>query len=292
MYLSPDQFSFTNNLSLTPPKVSTLLEQGSGEINEDVVLAGTNATYGVFDGATSLVNKRFGSNLTGGRIAAQTCAATFAEKSHSLVSLAGLANSRIHELSRLSGINLGAKEELWSSSAAVVRLDGEDIEWCQLGDCQILAIYHDGGARLLTDDPSQDVQTLVAWQRKAAQQKNSGNIMEVMAEEIVQVRKRVNLDYGVFNGEPEALNFLRSGRISLRDIQDLIIFSDGLMLPKQDPTTPFDVDRFVDLYRKGGLQRIRAYVRKKQGEDISCKIYPRFKTHDDISAVSLHFTSS
>lgn len=66
MYLSTEQHTLA---SLNPPliryKVKSLLEKGSGEFNEDVLLEEGNM-LGVFDGATSLDKRRFQDSLTGG----------------------------------------------------------------------------------------------------------------------------------------------------------------------------------------------------------------------------------
>lgn len=288
MYLSPEQLS-TVTRHLTPePAVTSLLEQGSGEMNEDELLSclGTGV-FGVFDGATSLSRQRFKDGLTGGRLAAECCLQAFSGDNGSLVQRAEQANTLIRESGISYGVDNTRKEELWAASCAVVRLRNNAIEWCQIGDCSILLVHRDNSFSLLSHDPRHDVDTLLKWQNES--RRRNGEILRVMADEILRVRRRANLDYGVLNGEEAALGFLRGGVESLDDVRSILLFSDGLMLPQADPSASPDVAKFVELYCDDGLEGVLRYVRNKQLEDLDCTRYPRFKIHDDISAIALEF---
>ena len=99
----------------------------------------------------------------------------------------------------------------------------------------------------------------------------------------------MNICYGVLNGEPDAVHFLRYGRESLDDVQAVLLFTDGLFLPKEDPHQLDDWSQFVDLYQSGGLSAIHREVRALEQLDPGCRLYPRFKTHDDIAAIAITF---
>jgi len=287
MYVSPNDPGIPSPVITKTPKACTLLEKGSGIANEDELLHGRR-TYGVFDGATSLVPETFTNGRTGGKMAADICKQAFSDERKSLASAAQTANFEISKEYLRAGINLQRKEELWSCSAAVIRLSGDSFDWCQIGDCQILVLQEDGSYTLLGRTPDHDIRTLQLWKEKNI---NSGQtVMEVMSNEILDVRRRTNIDFGVFNGEPEAMTFLRSGHESLAGVEDILLFSDGLLLPQSDPGASPAWQQFIDLYRKGGLAEMRNYVRKLQLEDIGCRQYPRFKIHDDMSGISLSFT--
>ena len=288
MYLSPEHLSLNNTFTQVKPQLSTILEKGSGEVNEDVILCGKNGTYGVFDGATSLVQARYENNFTGGRLAAQLCADTFGTEKKDLRDCARLANEKIRKHAILQGVSYTLKEELWSTSAAVVRLHENSFTWCQMGDCHILVIYDDNTFSLLSKDPGHDVATLQAWRKQAAD--TSGSIMDIMADEIIRVRRGMNIDYGVLNGEPQALKFLQSGEESLAGVKDMLLFSDGLIPPRRNPAAAIDCDTVVALYFQGGLPELRKKIRATELTDLGCRVYPRFKTHDDISAVALNFS--
>lgn len=286
MYSSAFQFETPAETFLPRPRVATVYDKGSGSVNEDLLHTG-GRTFGVFDGATSLISAQECNGLSGGRIAAEICRDVFADEELDLSARAEKANRRIYSRSRAAGIDYQRKEELWSCSAAVLHLHADFFDWCQMGDCQILVIYRDGSYRLLTQNPGHDVDTLRLWQKRAADL--NGNVLEIMADDVIRVRRRMNVDFGVFSGEKEALDFLDFGRESLAEVADVLLFSDGLFLPQENPGDSQDLAFFVSLYRQGGLERIWNYVRNRQLEDISCKKYPRFKTHDDISGVALSF---
>lgn len=264
--------------------VRSLLEKGSGEFNEDVLLE-TDNLFGVFDGATSLNKKRFQDGLTGGLLAARIAAQSFQSGRQSLVQLAREANQNIRQAQLNTSINPEERYKLWSTSLAVIHLHGNRLEYCQTGDALILFILNDGSHRMVTPDIDIDRDTLQLW--KEMQQSSAADIHEALAEQIQKVRMEMNISYGVLNGEPEALDFLRHGYEDLTDVNDILLFTDGLHLPRENPAKEHDWQSFVDIYRLGGLQALRNHIRLLQQQDPDCRKYPRFKLHDDIAAVAI-----
>ncbi len=108
-----------------------------------------------------------------------------------------------------------------------------------------------------------------------------------MRDQILKVRREMNISYGVLNGEPEAMDFLNHGRIELDGISDILLFTDGLFLPRSMPWLDNDWSLFSRLYREGGLENIRNYIRDLESRDPGCRVYPRFKIHDDIAAIAI-----
>ncbi|SHO46993.1 Protein phosphatase 2C [Desulfopila aestuarii DSM 18488] len=285
MYLSNEQRTFASlNRPLYRYTVKSLLEKGSGEINEDVLLE-EGSLLGVFDGATSLDKRRFQNGLTGGLLAAKTAAQSFVNNCGSLDQLAKEANRTIHKVQIRENICMDERHKLWSTSLAVVHVDGNQLEYCQTGDALILFIFQDGGYKVITPDIDIDRDTLQLW--KEMQLAPDALIHEVLAEQIRKIRLEMNISYGVLNGEPEALNFLRHGYEDLTDVSDILLFTDGLHLPRENPKEEHDWQTFVELYRLGGLQAVRDHVRHLQQQDPACRKYPRFKLHDDIAAVAI-----
>lgn len=271
-----------------PPRVETLLEKGSSALNEDVLLEAENL-FGVFDGATSLDGRTLYDGLSGGLLAARTAASVFQRNGSSLACLAEQANNRIRQALLKQDIPLGERHRFWSTSLAVVRLAGNRLEYCQTGDALILFIHQDGSYRLVTPDIDIDRETLCLWQD--CRKPKSATIHELLAEQIQQVRLQMNISYGVLNGEPEALDFLRHGCEKLDGVSDVLLFTDGLYLPRENPLEDSDWDSFVKLYCQGGLQAIRDQVRQLQQTDPCLKKYPRFKLHDDIAAVAIRLNN-
>lgn len=263
-----------------------MVEQGSAPLMEDVLLT-KDALFAVFDGATSINGEIFNDGLTGGRIAAELAARAFARNNDSLQNLFRKANQAIANELAARNIALTDRQRLWSASMAALRVEDDGFSWCQTGDAMIIAIMADGRYRLITPESNHDHETFRLWR----QTKNPDNlpISDLLAAKIQEVRLGMNRTYGVLNGEPSALDFLNSGYQPLAGIRSLLIFTDGIFLPTEDPTEQTDWHKFVTLYDQHGLHGLQAYVREHQRQDSDCRRYPRFKIHDDIAAVSLEF---
>ena len=262
------------------------MDKGSFYLNEDVILQDNNV-FGVFDGATSLHSDDLPAGMTGGLIAAQLAAESFRQETGDLVSRAEDANRKIGTAAGSEQLTGKDKHMLWSTSAAVVRIEESYFDFCQIGDCLILVVRNDGSFTLLTPDTAHDRETLSLWKNSHAP---AGiTIHELLSEQIRAIRNKMNVFYGVLNGEPEAVHFLRHGRESLVGVQSVLLFSDGLFLPKEDPHQLDNWSLFVDLYLSGGLAAIHEEVRSLELQDPECRLYPRFKKHDDIAAIAITF---
>ncbi|MFH1139690.1 MAG: protein phosphatase 2C domain-containing protein [Pseudomonadota bacterium] len=264
--------------------VDLIFEQGSGQINEDFHCRNENL-FGVFDGATSLTSARYTNNLTGGFLAAALAGQTFRANNDSLINLAKKANRAIRRAMVENGVDLRDKGGLWCTSAAVVRLLKDSLEWVQIGDCLLMVIYDDGRHELLMDNFDHDLETLKLW--KARSRNTNDGIFTALAEKIMETRANQNVTYGVLNGEEEALPFLKFGRESLRRVRHVLLFTDGLFVPKSELEERGDFSLLATLFLEGGLARIRDAIRAMERSDVDCRRYPRFKTHDDIAAFAI-----
>ncbi|WP_168206007.1 protein phosphatase 2C domain-containing protein [Geobacter sp. FeAm09] len=262
-----------------------LLQKGSGTVNEDVLLRDGNL-FGVFDGATSLANDNLPPGTTGGLLAARIAAHAFRTGGSDLYRSADLANRQINVATRELGITDNERHLLWSTSAAVVRIEENHADYCQIGDSLILLVMDNGRYRLLTHETDHDLETLMLWKNLPC---SSGlGIGTELAEQIKKVRLQMNRSYGTLNGEAVALDFLNCGRVALDGVAAILLFTDGLFLPKENPEDASDWSRFVACYQQGGLQEICDHVRALQQDDPFCRVYPRFKLHDDIAAIAIN----
>lgn len=288
MYLSPEQRFIIQPASLkVSPKVQTLFEQGSSGINEDVLLVEEDV-FGVFDGSTSLEDSCFDTGVTGGYLAANIAAATFRHDKRDLYQAAVNANERILSAQKEKNIVINQRHLLWSTSMAVVRTGKSVMEYCQIGDAVILLLHDDGGFTIPVPDIDIDRETLMLMKAQAGDETLEFDI----AAQIRKVRLQMNRIYGALNGETEASDFIRHGFMELEGVTDILLFTDGLFLPKEDPASEVDWQEFVDLYRTGGLHLVRDYVRRLQALDPARRKYPRFKCHDDIAAVAIDLQDS
>ncbi len=288
MYQSTEQLAANSQYyNFTCDSVETLLEKGSGKLNEDVLLRENNI-FGVFDGATSLDTTVFEKGLTGGRLAAELAAEAFRQGGN-LRQCTENANRSIRQARRRYKVPPGDRHTLWSTSAAVIRLHRDCLEFCQTGDSLILLLQQNGGHRLLTPETDHDRETLSMWKKITAPPHLT--IQEALKDQIIKVRREMNISYGVLNGEQETMNFLNHGRVGLDGISDILLFTDGLFLPRSMPWEENDWAAFTLLYREGGLKKLKNYIRKIEIQDPGCRLYPRFKTHDDIAAIAISLNS-
>ncbi len=268
--------------------IQTIHQPGSARrVNEDSILV-KSPIFGVFDGASGLVSYVNDHGQTGALIASALASSTFsAAGSYPLTTVAIKANHRIKTAMNLVEVDTTDKTALWATSAAVVRLEEHTFDWFQIGDSLILVILKDASFRLLVTDYDHDLETMKLWRRFADQQIE--NIREIIEPFDLDVTRKRNIDYGVLDGEVAAEKFFNHGTESLYCVAHILIFTDGLFLPKKNPEEPDDWKTFVDLFLQGGLEKIQKYVREKEMDDPRCWKYPRFKQHDDMGAIALSF---
>lgn len=267
-------------------KATYILNKGSGYINEDNYIIKDNV-FGVFDGATSLDKYKDRSGKTGGFLASRIAKQTFSKHKKSLKEIAVDANLSIKNEMILRGIDINKKINLWSTSVAAVKINKKDFEWVQIGDSLILVIYNDNSFKLLVNNYDHDKKILLIWKKLA--DKKANNIRAIINNNIIKLRKTMNIKYGIMNGENCMNRFLNKGRKKLTGVKHIIIFTDGLFIPKKDPKKKDDFKTFVKLFLEGGLGKIKNYVREIEKKDPNCWIYPRYKQHDDMAAIAISF---
>ena len=271
--------------------VQTIHDQGSGTINEDVLLV-ADPVLGVFDGATSLSKYTNKDGKTGGYLAASIAQEVFS-KGGNLYDLAIEANQRLEGEMEQQGIDLTNKRERWGTTTAVVQLAENHFDWLQVGDSFILVAYKDSSYKLLEESDEHDQGWQCLW-KKLAEQKNP-RIRDIIQAEVEDLRQKMNVTYGFINGEPEMQNFIKYGRESLEGVRCILLFTDGLIIPKEDPLAPDDFGKLVDLFHEGKLERMVQYVRDLEKSDLPGRVAPRrfykhfYKQHDDIAAIALSF---
>ncbi len=289
-------------------EIQTILEKGTAIQNEDFLVIQDNI-LGVFDGATSLNGQKFGQEGTGGNIASRTAGAVFKKNHFPLNQLACQANDAIMAQMVSNGVDTSKKENLWSTSAAVVRVKNQSLEWIQSGDAVIILIYEDGSHRVLVDREDHDHETLALWKNlvrthlpgtgkaqgplpqghQAAPQQVIDLMRGKLAGQIRKIRSEMNITYGVLNGEKAAEAFLHHGEEPLDRVAHVLIFTDGLSIPQPEPGPHKDFNDLVKTYLNLGLEGLKQMIRSQEEKDPHCLAFPRFKCHDDIAAIAVSF---
>jgi serine/threonine protein phosphatase PrpC len=270
-----------------PFGLDTVHERGGQKPNEDALLVGEKI-FGVFDGSTSLTGYADAVGDTGGKIAAQIACSAFEEKDIPLQGRALRANDLIRDAMRNHSINTDTREALWSTSGAAVSFVGDMIQFFHVGDCFILCLNTDGAYWFLAEPHNHDVELLRMWRsRIAGGMKKASEIRKSLMDQIVKVRRQANETYGVLNGDEKARNFFTVGPVPFKNINTVILSTDGLLIPRSDPDSPDAWGQFVELYGRGGLRCIADFVRSLEQSDPECLTYIRPKPHDDIGAIAI-----
>lgn len=267
--------------------IQKIYSKGPGKMNEDELLIGKDI-YGVFDGVTSLVDFKGQKGKTGGKIAAETVKKLFSKNKRSLRKLALLANREMFLKTKRLGADVKQKESLFGTTAAVVRLKKNFGEFFQIADSLILVIHQNGKYSLPIKYYDHDLELMMLWKKLA--DKKVRNIKTKLKFQAINLRKESNITYGVLNGEKGAKKFFKFGKINLRDIKSIILFTNGLLIPKKNPKGAENWPLFVKIYQKDGLEGLLKHVRFIEQSDPNCWRYPRFKQSDDIAAIGIDFS--
>ncbi|MBM7565113.1 protein phosphatase 2C domain-containing protein [Paenibacillus sacheonensis] len=276
-------------------EVTVRTVQGVGAWNEDaVVCKESDRLFGVIDGATSLVPYRGAGGETGGYLAAQSVAAACLDERLAGARLSDMlveANTRLRAEMRDAGVPADVPEALWSACAVLVRVGSKWIDYAQLGDCMLAAYYDDGTIRIVTHDQLAHVddRTKAVWLEGInAGLASSAELWTHVRPQIAAGRALANrpAGYGVLNGDPDCADYVEYGRIAAANVVSLLLFSDGLYMPK--PPGESDKDSAADiasLVREAGLDRYLAQLTDLENTDPECTIYPRMKKSDDKTAI-------
>lgn len=283
METTPDKDKQLEKFTL---QVETLIDKGVKDLNEDALFVSARR-FGVFDGASGLDGYVDENRHTGGYKAAHIAASIFKEEI-SLKEATVKANELIKKSMIDAGIDINKKVSWWNTTMAVIDIDSiaEELEWIQIADALIVLVYEDGAHKLLVEDNyDHDRPVMIKWRALADQGRT--NIRQELNDDILALRESAGVVYGALNGDSQALDFVRSGRVSLKGVRNVLIFTDGLIPLKTDPNNEDDFTELISEYRHGGLELAKEWLRNLENNDPDCIQYPRYKKSDDIAAVAI-----
>jgi len=266
-------------------KVQSLIEKGSSSINEDSYFVSQNY-FGIFDGATSLVKYLDSNGNTGALLASKTAKEIFEKNpDQPLISSFQEANLKIRDMEEKAGVNLDNKSCLWSTTVSVVRINDKSIECLAVGDSPIIIVDKENNLKTYFVD--HDLETMVLWEKMVKEGVKDKRADKRTLDQLIKTRLRSNVTYGFVNGEKEALSFVKTAIFPRDSIKYVLLFTDGMLIPREKSDAPEDFGKIVKLFEEGGLKKIKNYVRDLENSDPDCIKYLRFKLHDDLTAIAV-----
>ncbi|TQK53547.1 protein phosphatase 2C-like protein [Brevibacillus sp. AG162] len=277
-------------------KLECISMKGSGKSNEDAyVIQQVKHVYAVIDGITSLIPYENAAGQTGGAIAAELVKKQLEAmpEDAALHDYLETINEALQEQMRQSGIDLEKKEALWGAACAVVRVGDAHIEYAQLGDCMIFAVYEDDIVRPLTHTQVSHLEqaALTKWEDGI----NEGlctrtELSERCMDILIHNRYQANGPggYGVLNGDVACRDFIEYGRMNRVGVKALVLATDGLFMPRAlGGAQPKWEETVLPIVHKG-LQRYTDELITLENNDPECTRYIRFKKSDDKTGMILY----
>ncbi|NTU24522.1 hypothetical protein HPY28_29865 [Brevibacillus sp. HB1.2] len=279
-------------------KLESISMKGSGKSNEDAyVIQQVKHVYAVIDGITSLIPYENAAGQTGGAIAAELVKKQLEAmpEDAALHDYLETINVALQEQMRQSGIDLEKKEALWGAACAVVRVGDAHIEYAQLGDCMIFAVYDDDTVRPLTHTQVSHLEqaALAKWEEGIKEGLcTRTELYERCMDILIHNRYQANGPggYGVLNGDAACRDFIEYGRMNRVGVKALVLATDGLFMPRAlGGAQPKWEETVLPIVHKG-LQRYTDELISLENNDPECIRYIRFKKSDDKTGMilSLH----
>ncbi len=270
-------------------KVEFLSEQGV-RINEDSYLVDeTQGLFAVFDGASSLTPYRDDAGRTGARVASETARDVFAtDVSDTIFDTAIKANQAIESAHLRASINTSTPLNRFATTIAAIKVSHHTIEAVQIADSIVIVEYTDGHVDAPLGYHDQDLAIMRRWQELANQ--GHTNIRPFILHDLEELRANSNVTYGVLNGDKRAEKWLKAIELQRASVQSILLITDGLLLPKENPDTQEKWQDYIEICRQVGLQGLFNKVRSIEADDPGLTRYPRFKLHDDATGIFIRLT--
>lgn len=286
-------------------KIETISLQGTAQWNEDALVHHERLQlYGVLDGATSQHPYRGPNQETGGYLASRLIQSYLESLEEgdmpedSLKPLVLKANALLREAMLKAEIDVTDKASLWTSGLALVRVHDTHVDFAQVGDCMIAAVYKDGMIRTLSRDQVAHIDAsskriLEEGIRQGVTKREQ--LVEMARPIIVSNKAKMNMPdgYSVLSGEPELADYIEYGRINRIQLKALLLVTDGLFPPAElTGTSNGASDAMKELTLQVADQSLAGYADKLvqlEREDPECLRYPRFKVSDDKTGIWLQF---
>lgn len=284
-------------------KIQKVYKKGVSQINEDSCVVNEAAqVFAAIDGATGL----FGAP---GYLASRTLQEDLSKmtESSNLYQSIQQANERLGtNMVDYYETNIGKlaspviteipKSQRSTAGIAVVKIHPErkNLEYVHAGDCMLFLRYKTGEIRSVTYDGIHYFDDLAIKEmvrlRKEDPAISRQEIQQSVNAILLSNKEKLNTieGYGIIDGSEEALEYISYGRLPLHQVTDLLLVSDGLLLPTDGSETDIWMET-AKLAFENGLHSLVEAVERREEWDADCKMYPRFKQRDDKTGLLLKF---
>lgn len=191
------------------------------------------------------------------------------------------------------------------ASAVRIDLDAATLHFAQAGDTDLFACRADGAVTRVAGGSRERDHIALGIAREQQQASPGSHFADFLRDAATLERNRYNGIYhnyvdangaidrtvgvGVINGLPQLAAYIEQGTLDLGDVRGVLVCSDGFIWPSPWDETPSQAEvrlrgmgqLLADEGVGGYLRRLRAAER----EDAQLDRYPRFKVHDDATAI-------
>ncbi|NEY99093.1 hypothetical protein G4D62_07240 [Bacillus shackletonii] len=272
--------------------------KGVRELNEDSIIINDKISiYGVADGVSSLTPFISKEGYTGGYIASNEVKQYFESQTtyNSFTNDLFTINNKLYRKMKEYNIDILKKEQLWGTALAVVKVSDTYVDFIQMGDCMVLALYQNNEVRPLTRIQTSNVENAAIAKWKDMIDKgirNREDLFENVKDILISNRQKSNtLDgYGVLNGENQALDYVESGKINRIGLKHLILLTDGMFLPAESIPNSINYWNYVvECILSKGIEKYTRDLIDLEETDPECVRFPRFKKSDDKTGMMISF---
>lgn len=274
--------------------IETISYPGSEGVNEDALSADEHHLL-VLDGATGV----FDCNVTGEKSDAQWLAhqgaKIFGDYLETCVNppIPMLCKQASHEIRReFLKLEPPADLDVWPSAAlGAVRLLENKLEYYCLGDVVILVRFEDGTVKYISDGAHLNRTGKETLGKMTHLAEENGEHVSQQLDKIIgdlqETRRTRNTPEGYWVFDPTGIGAEKgkSGYFPTKDVESVIVMSDGISEAFLDHIMEPDCKHFVERLERDGLEKVIKGFREIQENDPYFDKYPRFKMHDDMTIV-------
>lgn len=267
---------------------------------------GSQAILGLFDGAAnSIVCPELAAlGINGARFASHTLAEMLQdhaalEHGKILITL----NDLLAERSKLFVAQHGIVPDLFPTSTgtvAVVDFESDEILVEHVADSILMLFHADGSSQVVTPDQVGRTVVSIVEDVKREMERTKETPRSIAQRPEYQHRIKVNClknfnapsgdGFGALNGSKDMAKYLWTKRLPLKDVESLLLVSDGFLPPSEDHNDPAVRSKLLALMRAEGLNGV--YKWKSSVEDGDADWHHiRFKHSDDSTGIWLRLSN-